>query len=154
MRIKAESRTEAPPNLMPLIDMVFLLLIFFLVATTFRQEELDIKAQLPGASRQVAPMSAPPPQFIVNILHDGTITVAGKTRTRQQVAQMLTKIAQTDVHRNVLVRADKRSIHAHFAWVVAQARRCGIAEVNIGYIVEDPKRVVDYLSGKGSAVGT
>jgi biopolymer transport protein ExbD len=154
MRIKTQFQTEAPPNLMPLIDMVFLLLIFFLVATTFHQEELDIKAQLPGASRAIKPMSAPPPQFIVNILHDGTITVSGTPKTRKQVAEMLTHIARNDPTRNVLVRADKRSIHAHFAWVVAQARQRGIAEVNIGYIVEDPKRVLDHISTKGQASGT
>jgi len=145
MRIKTGFHTQAPPNLMPLIDMVFLLLIFFLVATTFHQEELDIKAQLPGASRSIKPMSAPPPQFIVNILHDGTITVSGNTMTRKKVAEMLTQIARDEPNRNVLVRADKRSIHAHFAWVVAQARQRGIAEVNIGYIVEDPKTVADYV---------
>ena len=146
MRISNKFETEAPPNLMPLIDMVFLLLIFFLVATTFHQEELDIKAQLPGASREINPMSAQPKQFIVNILHDGTITVAGETRSRAEVAGMLTQIARDEPDRKVLVRADKRSIHAHFAWVVAQARQRGIREVNIGYIVEDAKKVADLIS--------
>ena len=39
MRIKANSQTEAPPNLMPLIDMVFILLIFFIVTTVFVEEK-------------------------------------------------------------------------------------------------------------------
>ena len=154
MRIKTNSRTEAPPTLMPLIDMVFLLLIFFLVATTFHQEELDIKARLPGASREIRRMSAPPPQLIVNILHDGTMTVEGKAQNRQQIADILTHVARNDPGRNLLVRADKRSIHAHFAWVVAQARYRGIREVNIGYIVEDPKRGIDYVVPKGQERGT
>jgi biopolymer transport protein ExbD len=36
------------PNVVPLIDVLFLLLLFFLLSTTFRQDELDIAASLPG----------------------------------------------------------------------------------------------------------
>ena len=137
MRINSKSETEAPPNLMPLLDMVFLLLIFFLVATTYHQEERDIKAQLPGAARSIAPMSAQPKQYIVNILHDGTMKVSGRTVTKAQVSGELSRIARQEPDRKVLVRADKRSIHEHFAWVVARARSSGIGEVKIGYIVEE-----------------
>ena len=154
MRIKTSPQTQAPPTLMPLIDMVFLLLIFFLVATTFHQEELDIKAQLPGAAREIKPMSAPPPQLIVNILHDGTMTVAGRPRTHKEIAQMLENVARNEPDRNVLVRADKRSIHAYSAWVFSQARYRGISEMNIGYIVENPKTVADFIREQSKAAGT
>ncbi len=139
MRIPTKRQVEAPPNLMPLIDMVFLLLIFFLVATTFHQEEREIAAQLPGAAREINPMSAPPKQLIVNILHDGTMKVSGKTVTYEQISAMLTRVARDEPERDVMVRADKRSIHKHFAWVVAEARQRGIKEVKIGYIVEETK---------------
>jgi len=139
MRIRTKFQPEAPPNLMPLIDMVFLLLIFFLVATTFSQEEREIAAQLPAAAREINPMSAPPRQLIINILHDGTIKVSGKTVTRERISAMLAQVAGDEPDRNVMVRADKRSIHQHFAWVVSEARYRGIKEVKIGYIVEEGK---------------
>jgi len=139
MRIRSKYQPEAPPNLMPLIDMVFLLLIFFLVATTFHQEEREIAAQLPGAAREINPMSAPPRQLIINILHDGTMKVSGNSVTPEQVSAMLTRVARDEPDRDIMVRADKRSIHKYFAWVVAEARRRGIKEVKIGYIVEEDK---------------
>ena len=153
MRIKAESRTEAPPNLMPLIDMVFLLLIFFLVATTFRQEELDSSVALPGASREIKQPMSQPPQNIINILHDGTMMVSGKSKTRKQIVVILTRLA-SDPGRNLLIRADQRSRFSHFAWVAARARERGIAEARIGYVVEDPKPVISQIPTKGHASGT
>jgi len=81
------------------------------------------------------PLGTAPPQVIINIQADGTMSVAGQSMSRSQIAEMLTRIARDDPQRHVLVRADKRALHKHFAWVVAEARRCGIAEVRIGYIV-------------------
>ncbi|MDP6046284.1 MAG: biopolymer transporter ExbD, partial [Phycisphaerae bacterium] len=70
MRIANNEDIEAPPNLMPLIDMVFLLLIFFLVASSLSQEEREQNLQLPRTSKAAQPMSAAPQQLIINILHD------------------------------------------------------------------------------------
>jgi len=137
MRIRNELETEPPPNLMPLIDMVFLLLIFFLVATTFSQEEREIGVQLPGTA-SVQPLSAPPQQLIVNILHDGTMKVAGRTMKSKDLSELLTRTARDEPNRSVLIRADLRSLHKYFAGVANMARKCGINPLKIGYIAERP----------------
>lgn len=139
MRIRQEqSEEEAPINLMPLIDMVFLLLIFFLVATTFAQEEREINIQLPGTSLAQA-LSAPPQQVIINILADGTTKVGGRTYDRRQLSDMLSRVADEQPDREVLIRADERSIVKYFAGVAGLCRRVGINEVKIGYILEQPR---------------
>ena len=48
MRLPDESHQSDGPNLTPVIDVVFLLLIFFLVATRFDQEEKELDLELPG----------------------------------------------------------------------------------------------------------
>ena len=138
MRIKAEHIEEEPINLMPLIDMVFLLLIFFLVATTIAQEEREIAVQLPGAAA-VEPLSAPPQQLIINILEDGQTKVAGTIYTRPQLSAVLTSLSQNESEREVLIRADLRSIHKHLASVVSLCSKAGITEFKIGYIIEEPQ---------------
>ena len=134
MRIRdTQSETEEPIGLTPLIDMVFLLLIFFLVATSFAQEERDQRIKLPITSSP-KPLSAPPKQVIINILADGSIKVGGQVYTRERLAALLNRVAKNEPDRMVLIRADERSTFRYFAAVVALCRRVGIAEARIGYI--------------------
>ncbi len=60
-------------NLTPLIDVVFLLLIFFLVATRFAQEDRELPVQLPAASSAM-PMTMEPQELVVNIDQNGSIS--------------------------------------------------------------------------------
>jgi len=131
---------ETAINMTPMIDMVFLLLIFFLMATTFAQEEREIEVQLPGTSLARA-LSAPPRQLIVNILTDGTTKVGGQVCSRRELADMLTRMARNEPDREVLIRADEESIHKYFAGVASLCRQVGINEVKIGYLVQSPKSV-------------
>jgi biopolymer transport protein ExbD len=136
MRIRdTQAEDEAPINLMPLIDMVFLLLIFFLVATTFAQEERDMSVQLPGTA-EVPSLTAAPQEIIINILADETVTVSGQTYETSRLADLLHRVARDQPDRKVLIRADNASRHGTFARVVRLCHRSGIPKVNIGYILE------------------
>ena len=135
MRIRQlDMEEDAPVNLMPLIDMVFLLLIFFLVATTFTQEERDTTVQLPGTFAP-HPLSAPPSQLIINITTDGTAKIGGRTYSYKELAQVLAGVARNQPNREVLIRADDRSLHKYFAEVADLCRRVGINELRIGYVL-------------------
>ena len=63
-------------ELTPMIDMVFLLLIFFLVATTFHQVEREMQIALPVAS-SAAPISTLLQELIINVDQEGQIIVGG-----------------------------------------------------------------------------
>ena len=141
MRIRQEqTEEEGQLNLMPLIDMVFLLLIFFLVATTFAQEERDLSIKLPGTGRASA-LSSPQQQLIINIQADGSIKVGPERVEPNRLAEMLADVAVNQPNREVLIRADERSWHKYFAGVADLCRRCGISEVNIGFLLKEPKPV-------------
>ena len=70
VRIRKSSVVEAM-SLTPLIDIVFLLLIFFLVATRFAEEDRELDVVLPTAS-EAQPLVVQPQQIFVNIDQDGT----------------------------------------------------------------------------------
>jgi biopolymer transport protein ExbD len=138
MRIRGpEDEGHTPINLMPLIDMVFLLLIFFLVATSFAQEERDQRVKLPITSSP-KPLSAPPRQVIINILQDGTTKVGARIYDRDQLTNLLSRVARNEPERMVLIRADERSLHKYFAGVASLCKKVGINEVKIGYIWQGP----------------
>src|SRR3954470_9469584 len=138
MRIRdPESDIEEPINLLNLIDTLFFLLMFFLIATRFKEEERDVGVQLPQlASSQ--PLSAQPQQLIINIRDDGTTLVASKTYNSDELLELLTQSAAAG-KRDVLIRADERSLHRYFANVAGLCRKAGIPEVKIGYLLEEPK---------------
>ncbi len=136
MRIRQNARAaEDAINMTPLIDMVFLLLIFFLVATTFASEERDITIQLPGTSAPQA-LSSPPRQLIINIHEDGRIVVSNQPCSGKELAAMLRDILKSNPDKEVLIRADKRSLFQHYAGVVSICRSVGVHESKLGYLEE------------------
>ena len=125
-------------SLTSMLDVVFNLLVFFLVATTMAQEEREIGVQLPGTS-SFRPLSAPPQQLVVNVKDDGSTIVSGKTYDAPGLSQLLTKTAKEEPDRVVLIRADERGPHMYFAGVARMAKQAGIKEVKIGYLVQEPQ---------------
>jgi biopolymer transport protein ExbD len=138
MHIRADAgQDDSPINLTPMMDVVFNLLIFFLVATTIVQEEREIGLKLPETTRADA-ATEPPRQLIINIGADGSTVVAGRTYDAAALSQMLAGVAKERPARNVLIRADERSTFRHFADVMDLCRRVGIAEAKIGYVKQEP----------------
>ena len=132
--LETQAQEESSINMTPLIDMVFLLLIFFLVATTFAQEERERGLQLPG-SDSPQPLSAPPKYLIINITNEGILKVGGRAYSYREIAQTLTDVAKNQPDRDVLIRADKDSRHEYFARVVELAHKAGISKTKIGYVL-------------------
>lgn len=139
MRIRDRNAdAEEPINLISLIDTLFFLLMFFLVGTQFKEEERTVGIQLPGiASSQ--PLSAVPRQLIINIADDGQTVVAGKVYDLKELGELLSRTVREDPGREVLIRADERSMHRYFAGVASLCRRVGVGEAKIGYVVEEPR---------------
>jgi biopolymer transport protein ExbD len=140
MRIPVPTEdTDVGISLTSMLDVVFNLLVFFLVATTMASEEREIAVQLPGTA-SFRPLSAPPQQLVLNVKDDGSTIVSGRTYDPQALSQLLTKTAREDPNKVVLIRADERGPHKHFAGVARMAKQAGIKEVKIGYLVQDPQQ--------------
>lgn len=94
-------------NLTPLIDVVFLLLIFFLIATRFAQDDRELPVQLPSAASAV-PMTMEPTELVVNVDVDGQYMVQGERMDLGRVEEVL-KRAVTDnpINQMVIIRGDR-----------------------------------------------
>ena len=93
-------------SLTPLIDVVFLLLIFFLVATRFAEEERELDVTPPQAS-EAKPLSQRPDELFINIDRKGRFHVTGKVLSVEQLYKVLKRAYNKNPHVPVLVRADK-----------------------------------------------
>ncbi len=109
MTVKIEKGTALTTlNLTPLIDVVFLLLIFFLVAARYSEEERQLPVQLPEAS-EARPLIAKPLELYINIDVQGRFFVTGKQLTLKELDGVL-QTAWVNNHGRVpvIIRADKR----------------------------------------------
>ncbi len=113
-------------SLTPLIDIVFLLLIFFLVATKFAEEERELAVMLPEAS-EAQPLTSQPRELFVNIDQRGDYFVTGKVVDIAQLAQVLKRAwVNNPGHQSVIIRADKR---CRWEPIVAAVNACNKARI-------------------------
>ena len=96
-------------DLTPMIDMVFNLLIFFMVITNFAQEERDLPVQLPAGS-EAMPLTVKPKEIFISIDQTGRYFVRSKVVTEQELARLLVDSAVNNPARQaVRIRADERA---------------------------------------------
>ena len=118
-------------SLTPLIDVVFLLLIFFLVATRFAQEDRELDVVLPSAS-EAKPLVAQPQQVFVNIDEHGKYFVDGKVLAADEVQQVLRRVVTNNpVNQSVVIRADKRVPLDYVVFVLNACNRVGIFDYKL-----------------------
>ena len=122
MRLEVDELTEEQGfNLTPLIDVVFLLLVFFLVATTFAEDdEVEMDLELPESTSGAAPESAAK-LLVISIGSAGTLHVDGRPVTLDGLRQRLGAEARRDRDREVLIRGDTR---VHFGSVAQALDAC------------------------------
>ncbi len=113
-------------SLTPLIDIVFLLLIFFLVATRFAEEERELDVLLPEAS-EAQPLTSKPRELFINIDHEGRYYVTGKIVSLAELQPLLHAAYVNNPGRaSVVIRADRR---CHWEHVVAAMNACNRARI-------------------------
>ena len=125
------SRRKPPPtiNLTPLIDVVFILLIFFLLTTTFRSTTgLDI--ELPNASTAKTP--AENAQVILNLNQAGELFIGEKQLTQEEVIQALKNTPKPSQNLFIILQADERVAHGEVVSLLDLLRSSGLKNVAIG----------------------
>ena len=124
-------------NLTPMVDMVFLLLVFFLAATTLAREEVELDLRLPEAKS--GERGEGDRQLIVNVFADGRISVDGREVTFEALRQKLIAAQQRDRGQAVLVRGDHAAQFGVGLQVLDTCRLARITKVDFAALPA-PKR--------------
>ncbi len=109
----------------PIIDMVFLLLIFFLVTTTYHQIEREIKIALPAAESGV-PISVALRELIINVSDKGAVVVNGNTLTHEQLRSVIASALEQNPKQKVTIRGDQHATYGQVARVLDICKLAGI----------------------------
>ncbi len=124
MRIRDEdSFEEMALNLTPMIDVVFLLLIFFMVATTFLDPEREIDIELPQAESGT-PQDKEPDEVLIHVFRDGRVELEGRAYDDEALLEALRLRAQRNPRTSVTIRGDRAAKHER---IVAVMDACGLA---------------------------
>ena len=114
----------------PMIDIVFQLLIFFLLATTIAEEERDIQINLPAGSQGDLHGPAAGTRLIVGVRKDGGASLGGQPIEWPELRKRLIDAARGQEKPQVFVRGDKEAPHGKVAQVYQICREAGIKNVN------------------------
>jgi biopolymer transport protein ExbD len=118
-------------SLTPLIDIVFLLLIFFLVATRFAEEERELDLRLAEAG-QAQPLTVKPGALFINIDEQGRYFVSGKYHTLEELDPVLeTAYANNPQRANVVVRVDRECPWQSIASAIDACKRASIDDYRL-----------------------
>lgn len=139
MPIKVHHEPEPTLNLTPMIDIVFLLIIFFMVGTKFAEMERQVKLELPSV-KPFGALTAAPQKRIVNVYADNTIMMDGKEFGLTQLVTELRRAHDEYNEMSVLIRGDGDARHQNVTNVLAACRDAGFERLGIAVRAETIRR--------------
>ena len=131
MKFKRGTREELELNLTPLIDVVFLLLIFFMVSTTF-QKESEISLQLPRASDAEVTENSERIEVVINAA--GRYFINDQEVVKSDVASLqnaLFKVSGGQRDIPLTIRADAQAPHQAVVTAMDAAGQLGMLKMSI-----------------------
>ena len=134
----AEQESECALDMSPMIDMVFLLLIFFIVNATAIVVKTDPKVEPPVADN-AKEQTAPKGRIVINVRKDGKFTTEDLTELEDaaQITDWVKKqkerneslgIAESRLH----LRGDKNAVFEHGRTAIRAAAEAGVIQVLFG----------------------
>jgi len=123
-----KSRINLSPDLTPLIDTVFLLLIFFMVSTSFVAIRYGIRVNLPTATTAREKVEE---NIIISITKDNHIYLGKKWVKEKELVGLLKKQLLTYKKDIVIINADKETRYGKVVEVMDLVRQAGITKLGI-----------------------
>jgi len=121
---------EVKGDMTPMIDVVFLLLIFFMVATTFVEESHLFKIKLPKADKPK--LLKPEDVVTVEISRNDEFIVEGKAVKRSDVLEGIRKglPAPDGAKRPIVIRADREADYKNIIFILDCAKALDASEIS------------------------
>ena len=141
LNLTGQSSDDEEFQMAPMIDIVFLLLIYFMVTTTLIKQEADLGMQLPGQVQQAQAVKMPD-ETIVEVRADGQVILNGQaldgpdSREMPELTALLMRFKQssdlTGTPAMVTIQADDESVHQRAVDVMDACAAAGITAVSFG----------------------
>jgi biopolymer transport protein ExbD len=136
VKFRAHSHPKtAELQLAPMIDVVFLLLIFFIVSWNFARFEVDPDVKVPDVETSEQ-TSRVPGEIIINVTNDGRIKISNEVMTKESLLIKLSGLASRFPDQPVILRGHKTVPFKHVMTVLDTCQKAGIW--NVAFAAEQP----------------
>ena len=126
MKFKTDNRSKAPTLAMTsMLDVIFLLLCFFVTVSVFSQWESEISIKLPNAKTAQEPERLPG-EIIVNLTREGKVRVNGGDMPLGELKMRLAKISKFYPGQPVIIRADREVKYERLVEVIDTCREADV----------------------------
>lgn len=139
MRIRRTFEEEPEPiQMAPLIDIVFLTLVFFMATTVYGVLESEVDITLPTAETSKT-MTRSQGEIIINIKKDGSIVINNRPVSLSELQDVLVRVSQYFPGSAVIIRGDKEAMLGNAIQVLDCCRKAGIQNISFATIRESQK---------------
>lgn len=121
-----------------MIDVVFLLLCFFITTSVFSQWEMEVDVVLPSAQSSQIPDRLPG-EVIINLTADGKMTINQQSFTPEKLQDRLVRLAKLFPGQPVIIRADKNSRTENLIGIIDVCRKADIWNISFATSGEENK---------------
>jgi biopolymer transport protein ExbD len=131
VRLSPQKPEEPDVNLTPMIDVVFLLLLFFMVSTSFIRES-SLKVDLPEATGQAMAEQETPIDIVINAEGDFSINdISLFDNSREALAKALKDIAGDNKDPHVIISADAETDYQNIVTAMDTAQQLGYTRLTL-----------------------
>jgi len=131
VNLRKKSRPEYLVDITPLIDVVFLMLIFFMVSTTFNVSS-SLKLDLPSSKAKAEQKKVE--QVTVSINADGSFYVQDEAVEDSDLRKRILNVTKGNPNMRVVLRADAETHHKRVVYVLDTLRGLGMSKVGIATV--------------------
>ena len=130
MPLKLENLEEPTLNLTPMIDIVLLLVIFFMVGTQFTEAERQYEIELPTVT-EARPLTGTPDELVVNVAEDGQVFLGDVPVTDEQLRTELVAAKARYSDQAVVIRGDRDLMYQKVMTLLNICQRAGINNIQL-----------------------
>ena len=128
-------------SLSSMIDIIFLLIIFFVITASFDREQIDTKITLPQVNSGVAIKSMPSEKLMINVSADGNVKVGFHSLNIRDVPKKLESLLQSITKGNqnvsIIINGDRKTKHRYISTVLDAIAQAGYAKVQISALIAE-----------------
>jgi len=130
MNFRRRQKPELPGfQIAPMVDIMFILLSFFIATQIYARWEKEIEIRLPTADTGKTP-SRMAGEIIINVLKDGSVVVNRQKLDEPSLKRLLARIVRLFPGQPVIVRADKQTAYEHVVRVLDLCRQSDIWNIS------------------------
>jgi len=133
MPLKTQPLEEPSINITSLLDIILTIVMFFMVATTFSQNERSTEVQVPTVADN-AVLTGQPDEIVINVALDGRMQVNGKPQSVEALATLLQTALTAFPNQSILIRGDGRCEYQMVMNAFSACKQAGARNISVAHV--------------------